>query len=109
MKIRYADKRLKGLCDSHRQAKRRIGEAGAKILQRRLAQIDAAPTVRDLPAGNPHPLKGDHNGQFSVSLDGGRRLVFEPDHEEVPTTADKAVDWERVTDVCITFIGDYHD
>lgn len=79
------------------------------MLQRRLAQIDAAPTVRDLPAGNPHPLKGDRAGQFTVNLDGGRRLVFVPDYDELPQSDDGGIDWTLVTDVRITFIGDYHE
>lgn len=75
----------------------------------RLQALEAATSVADLTAGNPHPLKGDRQGQFALDLSGGRRLTFEPDHDPWPTTTDGAIDWTQVNRVTIAYIGDYHD
>lgn len=109
MEILFADKNLERLCSEQREAKRRLGGKGARKLRARLADLRAAARVRDLLAGRPHPLKHDRTGEFSVDLDGGRRLVFVPANEPVPLDQDGAVVWERVTSVRIVFIGDYHD
>jgi hypothetical protein len=55
------------------------------------------------------PLIGDRVGQFSLRLDGGRRLVFVGDHVPTPRKSDGGIDWSLVTDVRIVEIGDYHD
>ena len=60
-------------------------------------------------ARHPHPLRGDRAGQFALDLDGGRRLVFEPDQGSVPGKQDGSIDWSQVTRVRIVLIGDYHD
>ena len=110
MQIHYKDRKLRKLCESNREAVRRLGADSARRLQSRLSDIEAAANVRELPPlGNPHPLVGDRQGQFSVSLAGGKRLVFQPDHEPAPIRQDCGIDWSEVTAVTIVFIGDYHD
>ena len=110
MLIKYRDRKLRKLCESNREAFRRLGANSAKKLQSRLADVEAAANVKNLPPlGNPHPLVGNRQGQFSVSLAGGKRLVFQPDHDPAPIKQDGGIDWSRVTAVTIVFIGDYHD
>lgn len=88
-------------------------QAGSGLSQEvasRLSDIEAAANVRELPPlGNPHPLVGDRQGQFSVSLVSGKRLVFQPDDDPAPIRQDGGIDWSEVTAVTIVFIGDYHD
>ena len=86
-----------------------LGKAGTKKLAVRRAELEAAVVVTDLRTGDPHPLTGDRAGQYSVDLDGGRRLLFEPAHEVCPIKEDGGIDWARVTEVRIILIGDYHD
>ena len=81
----------------------------ARKLPARLDDLEAATNVKDLVAGNPHPLKNDRHGQFAVDLAGGRRLVFAPRHDPVPKNADLSIDWSRVTIITIQYIGNYHD
>lgn len=109
MLIAFASRDLEELCLSERRAVRELGKACARKLFARLADLKAASHVGELVAGYPHPLKGDRAGQFSIRLDGGKRLVFSPANEPVPLTDDGSVDWRRVTSVRIVFIGDYHD
>lgn len=110
MKISYKDRKLQSLCESSRDADRKLGADSARKLRGRLADIDAAAHVDELPRlGNPHPLTRDRKGQFSIALSGGKRLVFQPDHEPVPAKQDGGIDWAQVTSVTIVYIGDYHD
>ena len=109
MDMSFAGAKLKRLCEESRDATRDLGPHSAKKLQSRLADIDAAANPTELPAGRPHPLKGDRLGQYAVRLHGGHRLVFEPADNPTPTNEDGTIDWKNVTAVRIVFIGDYHD
>jgi proteic killer suppression protein len=107
--LRFKDKALQQTCEKRAVATRLLGDICAKKLFTRLADLEAAATVADLVAGNPHPLKGDRLGQFAVSLAGGWRLVFAPANDPIPLSEDESVDWSQVTIVSIEYIGDYHD
>lgn len=109
MKLYFANKKLRELCETEKVAKKNLGKQAAKKLKSRLADIVAAKRVGDLVVGRPHPLKGDRAGQFSLTLHGGCRLVFEPGTEEIPTAMDGSIIWKDVDGVNIVFIGDYHD
>lgn len=109
MDIFYKTEDLRELCTNKREAVRQLGQKGFKKLRTRKADIEAAARVTDLVAGNPHPLKGDKEGSFSLRLDGGCRLVFEPAHETIPRKEDGGIDWSQVTAIRITYIGDYHE
>lgn len=108
MEIGFKNTRLKRICEDEQKMSQKLGAKSAKKLKSRLADLSAAGDVNDLIAGRPHPLKGDRLGQFALYLDGGDRLVFESADEPVPTTTDGAIDWKRVTKICIVYIGDYH-
>ncbi len=108
MVIFYGSEELRKICQEARKAVLALGSAGAKKLHARLSDLDAAARVTDLRAGGPHPLTRDLAGHFAVGLDGGRRMVFCPEHDPVPTRTDGTIDWSCVTAVRITFIGDYH-
>ncbi|MBH2018499.1 MAG: killer suppression protein HigA [Burkholderiales bacterium] len=109
MKINFKDKKVRELCEKQAVAVKKLGPVCARKLRSRLDDLEAAAQVTDLVAGNPHPLKGDRDGQFAVDLAGGFRLVFEPDHSPVPLRPDGGIDWSQVSIVCIEYIGDYHD
>ena len=109
MEITFDNQKLQNLCQQPALAQRKLGKSCSKKLQSRLADLMAARTVRELITGDPHPLKGNRSGEFSVKLEGGNRLVFIVANEPVPFNPDGSIDWSSVTRVCIVFIGDYHD
>jgi len=109
LEIDFKDGKLRDLCEKRQIARRKLGDACARKLRSRLADIAAAGAVTELTAGRPHPLKHDRAGQFALDLAGGTRLVFAPANEPIPQTLDGATDWSQVTAVRIEFIGDYHD
>lgn len=110
MEIAFATDRLQQLCESAAKLRRKHGEGCAKKVQRRLSDLRAAETLADfehLP-GRCHELAGDREGQVALDLSDGKRLVFEPDHNPVPTKADGGLDRVSVTAVTIVEISDYH-
>ena len=109
MEINFKDGKLRDLCKKEQVARRKLGDACARKLRSRLADLYAARVVADLVAGRPHPLKADRAGQFALDLAAGVRLVFAPANDPVPQTQDGSTDWSQVTAVRIEFIGDYHD
>ncbi len=109
MEITFAHSKLQKLCEQQNLAQKELGANCAKKLRTQLAILRAASCVAELVIGHPHPLKGDRAGEFAVNLEGGKRLVFQPDNDPVPLTEDGSIDWSKVTAVCIVFIGDYHD
>ena len=108
MEIQYKDKKLKELCERQAVADKKLGAVCARKLRNRLSDLETVARVTELVAGNPHPLKGDRAGQFSLDLAGGWRLVFAPAHEPCPAHPGGGIDWSQVTIVCIEYIGDYH-
>jgi proteic killer suppression protein len=109
MEITFGDAKLKKLCEQQAVAQKQLGQACARKLRSRLADLNAVNSVRDLVAGRPHPLKGDLAGQFALDLQGAKRLVFKSANDPIPYKDDGSIDWSKVTHVCIVFIGDYHD
>ena len=108
MELAFATTSLKELCEQEKLARRELGADSAKKLRARLADLRAAASVTDVVAGRPHPLSGDRAGEFAVSLAGGHRLVFKPNHDPTPMLDDGGIDWANVTRVTVVFIGDYH-
>lgn len=109
MEIRFKDGKIRELCEKQAVAIKKLGADCARKLQARLTELEAASRVTDLVAGRPHALKGDRKGQYALDLAGGLRLVFAPAQQPLPTKDDGSTDWSRVTNICIEFLGDYHD
>lgn len=105
----FKNKNVRKLCEKRNEAEKKLGADCARKLRARLSDIEAVTRVSELIAGNPHPLKGDRLEEFALNLAGGCRLVFVPGNEPVPVKDDGGIDWARVTEVCIEYIGDYHD
>lgn len=77
----------------------------------RLAVLNSAPTLSDVPTSKPdrrHQLKGDRSGQYAVDLIHPHRLVFSPNHVPLPLRADGGIDTDRVTAIRIVEVTDYH-
>jgi len=100
MKVTFKNVKLRKFCEA---------KSSSKKLRARLADLSAVESVQDLVYGKPHPLKGGRAGQFALSLEGAERLVFEPSNNPIPYLNDGSIDWSKVTEVCVVFIGDYHD
>ena len=107
--IRYDSKELERLCHDERYAKGKLNVQGMKKLRRRMEDLEAAPTLAELPpVGRPHPLDRDLADHYAIDLDGGRRLVFKA-IDPAPRDDRGRIDWPQVSRIIITHIEDYHD
>jgi toxin HigB-1 len=109
MEITFANSKLEKLCEQEKVAQKELGQPCSRKLKARLVNLETAEVVTDLVAGKPHPLKGDRLGQFALNLEGGRRIVFESANDPIPLHEDRGIDWSKVNQVQIVFVGDYHD
>jgi plasmid maintenance system killer protein len=112
MTVYFIDKKLLKACTSEKEAQKRFGaQNGGKILQR-LSEMRAAESLADLfklPAARCHLLKGDRKGRFAVDAKHPYRIVFEPCCSPVPMKPDGGMDTEKICEVCILAVEDYHD
>lgn len=108
--IAWSDRKLAKTCASDRVGQRTWGADHWKLLKRRLASLEAAPTLADMDGvpGRCHPLRADRRSEFAVTLWGSYRLVFVADHDPMPTFADGGIDLTRVTRILIREVVDYH-
>ena len=112
MDVVFADVRLRDLCNSSAQLRRKYGPEGERRIRRRLDELADAATlsvVRTLPGPRCEELKGDRRGQLSVRLHGGLRLIFEPQQNPPPTKPDGGLDWTATIAIRVLAIEDYHD
>ena len=112
MDILFSGGRFQKICNNSKLAVRRLGVRQAKLLRRRLAELEAASVLdemRYLPAPRCHALRGNLSGKLSVDLDHPYRLIFEPANEPLPTRADGGLDWTRVTAIRVVGIKDTHE
>jgi plasmid maintenance system killer protein len=97
--LAFAKKSLRRICEKNSVAERKLGKKVAAKLRRRLADLRAAPTARDLAAGQPRIVSSD---QMVVDLGRGYRLRFEPNHNRIQRTDSGDIAWDEVTRVLIT-------
>src|ERR1039458_5841577 len=110
IEIGWSSRKLENTCSSDRQGSGRWGADHWKLLRRRLAALQAAPTLADMDGvpGNCHSLHGDRDGEFAVDLWGPYRLIFEPQHDPVPLLDDGGIAKARITHITIKEVEDYH-
>lgn len=111
MQVYFKTDRLKQLMESKKDLTKKFGAENSSKIALRLTQLRAAPTLKDmynLPGIKCHELEGDKKGLFAVSIKDPHRIVFNPDHDPVPTKKDGGIDLKQVTRICITNVMDYH-
>jgi proteic killer suppression protein len=109
--VSFRTERLQRQCNDTKALRREYGADGEKRIRQRLDELADATTLSDiraLPAPRCEELKGDRQGQLSVRVHGGYRLIFEP-AGEAPRKEDGGLDWTAVTAIQILEITDYHD
>jgi proteic killer suppression protein len=109
MKLSYLDEKIKKCCFEQKEAVRILGADSARKLRTRLSDLFAVSCVSELVAGRPHPYKGKDEKRYSLDLTGGMRILFIPTEEPPPSKEDGGIDWGKVKEVTIVFIGDNHD
>jgi len=112
MEIQFSSPTLARSCNSERELTRIWGRQRGHLIARRLQQLSAAATLKEmeaLPAAKLHALTGSHAGQFAVDADYPYRLVFVAVHNPAPIPNKRGVDFGRVTKIKVTEVTNYHD
>ena len=108
LELAFETKSLRMICESENQAKRKLGSNVAESLRRRLADLRAATSVRDLIAGRPRELDVADRQHMAVDLWDGHRIVFCANHSKNPVTETDELDWSRISRVKILRIERDH-
>jgi len=112
MTITYATAKLESEFKDERQLLRSRGKNQAQKIQLRLSIIISADhfgILRPPTPGKFHPLHENKAGWIACHLDEPYRLIFEPDHKPLPMLAAGGLDWNRVTQVKILGVLNYHE
>lgn len=110
MDFSYKNRKLEKELSDERAMKKAYGER-VRALQNRIAILDTAERLSDVPTGPPdwlEQLKGDRDKQFSVVLGKNWRLIFEIDHDPIPHLTNGGIDLEKVTAIRFVEVVDYH-
>lgn len=105
LEIAFETKALRDICEREASAKAKFDAPIAEYLQRRLADMRAAATVIELPAGRPHEVTESGIQAMAVELGDDFRLIFCANHLRQPTTEVGGVDWADVSRIRILRIG----
>lgn len=79
MHVKFRDKKLEKCFLEHKKATREFGEKVARRFIQRVNILKHTPdynTLMKLPGLRCHPLKGDRDGQWAVTLIDRWRLIF---------------------------------
>ena len=111
MELLFSSSKLHKECNSEKALRRAWGTENAARIQRRLVELEAAPSLADmftLPQARCHALVADRAGHYAVDVKHPHRLIFEPADDPLPRKPDGALDLSRITKVRILEIKDYH-
>lgn len=108
--IQFRTSRLKKDCEDLGLAQARWGPDLARVIMRRLTNIQAAKFLDDLSPMPPirrHKLTGNRKGQYALDLTNGRRLILQPilPNGELDLTSEPS----SITRVRIVEVIEYHD
>ena len=106
VEIAFASRDLREICENDTTAREKLGQQVTRKLITRLAELDAASSVLELPHGCPYSFK-EKKAIFDL-LD-GYKLVISPNHPDNPVTDSDGIDWSRVYRIKVTDITDSHD
>ena len=72
-------------------------------------ELHAAPNLESVRGmGDCHELQGDMKGCFAIDLQGPYRMIFKPNGKSETYIENKSIIWEKVVEVEILQIIDYH-
>lgn len=112
MDVRFNKNKTQKACESERELNKTFGASRAKKIRRRLEVLAAADNLDQVPHTPPercHQLGHNRDEEFAVDIEGQWRIIFKPNHNEVPRREDGGIDKTKVTAILIIDIcEDYH-
>ena len=110
MNIDFKNNKLRKTLTNAGEIKKQYGTMAKKV-SLRMDQFYASPFLSDMienPSANCHALKGERDGEWAVDISANYRLIFEINQHPVPVNKDGSVNTQKVTDIMIIEITDYH-
>jgi toxin HigB-1 len=107
LQLSFQTKALRTICESEEEAELKFGKRVAEALKRRLADLEAATSIKDLLVGQPRPQDGAGRNMV-IELADGFLLVVTANHTNNPQTSENKVDWSRVVRIKISGIEEDH-
>lgn len=112
MEIYYINNKLQKRCNNEKAAIKEWGPIIASRLTQRLMELNAFDNlamVSHLPPLRLHQLVGKRKDQFGVDIvKNSFRIVFKAANEPVPLLNDGGIDKEKVTEIMILEVTNYH-
>ena len=111
MEVSFETNKLAKIFGSEKKIIREYGSKLGKCIMRRLAFLEAADSLSDIPTSPPfrrHELRQDRKGQISIDLEHPFRLIFKPNHNPVPVKTDGGLDLKKISAITILEVEDYH-
>lgn len=108
MEIAFHSRALRDICESDDMLSERFGKKVSKQIKKRLADLRAATSIKDLVVGNPRELPNQLHPTITLDLCDGFRVLFRANHARRPASAG-SFDWSVITRVKIMSIGSDHD
>src|SRR5688572_158075 len=98
IQLTFSYRSVQELCERTRSAEGALGSQTARRLRARLADLQAAASIDELPAGRP-TADPDGADRLTIKLSADDNLVLEPASNPVPRNNDGTVKWLKVTKV----------
>ncbi len=109
MRIIFHSSKMQKACSSEREMFKVYGSVLGKKLKQRLFELDAAPTMDQIPSyARCHPLTGKLKGYYAIDLAQPYRLIFKPCSDVLALKSDESLDLSLVDKIEIIRVSDYH-
>ena len=109
LEISFAEKHLRSLCENSAKAEAAFGIEAAVRLQRRLADLRAASSVKDLFSVSFGRVNQKLSNELKFKLGGGVSMVIASNHIMPPLLRSGKIDWKKVQRVKILRIEKEED
>ncbi len=104
MDVEFNKNKMKKTCESGKDLIRTFGQSRARKIQRRLTVLGEADCLEHIshrPPERRHQLSGNRDEEFTVDIEDQWRIIFKPNHDEIPRKEDGGIDISKVTSILI--------
>jgi len=108
LELTFDSRLLRRRCENKAKARTDFGDKVAEKLWARLADMRAAESPKELPAGRPTVITYANRECMTVLLSHGFRILFCANHNTVPLLKNGSVDWSLVSRIKILQIEGDH-
>jgi hypothetical protein len=108
LEISFAERSLRSLCENRAKAEAAFGVEAAINLQRRLADLRAATSIRDLIFGAFRRTGEKLDNVLIFDLGGGFSMTVVQNHMVAPLLKSGRIDWKKVRRVKVLKIERTH-